>query len=242
MNPFGSSSSESEEEVEEEVDLEMWRSYPNKNLKDVREVLEEEDLLRQIHRENYYNGDKMDEIIKDVSETWKVNYIDYSNEILKHIRNKNFNSWVTDAIEDVNKDLDLKDWYQNDKVPIKIRRLLEFNPFGLDNSFITRFFLEMLITEYIFDKEKTRSPLESLIYHGDFKYRDRLLFRYLYYKIQSVKDDRSYGIAMLSDKQGTGHLDDDTRGVIREYIGGSKKDPTGVDPKVSSSFQGKSVW
>ena len=70
MNPYGwsSSDSESEEEVEEEIDIEesksKWKSHPNENLPDVREVMRETNLL------------------------WYVNYHQYVRLILKNSETK----------------------------------------------------------------------------------------------------------------------------------------------------------
>lgn len=215
MNPYGSSSSESEEEVEEKYNWKQWESHPKMHLKDVREVLEEED-----------------------DETWKVDYSHFVNEIVRFsqiIKKKKFDFWVKDVVKDVNKDLDLKDWSEQ---PFNIKVQLEFSPDGPDNSVTRGYVINILCNR------QDSSPSRLIAYMKDhqFDYKDRLLVRYLYYKIQHVKDVRSFRIAMGSDKKGRGRLNDDVRGVIGEYVGESKKDPSGVDPKVSSSFQGKSVW
>ena len=236
MNPYRSSSDDSDSDTGEEK-LDMWRSYPNMALQDVREVLEEEDKLNQLPNRDSRKG----KYVENVIETWKVNYIHYSNEILKNLEDENFNSWVTDTINKVNRDLDLKDWFQNDEVPNDIRRRLELKPFGLDNSFITTYFISWLVRHYTYTKLK-ESPLQSVIQYNYFDYKHRLFVRYLYYKIQSVKDYKAFTIARLSDRRGTGYLDDDTRDNVGDFIAESKKDSSGVDPNVSSSFQGKSVW
>lgn len=208
MNPYGSSSSGS---GEEKYNWEQWNSHPKMHLKDVREVLEEED-----------------------DETWIVDYSHFVNEIVRFsriIKKKKFDFWVKDVVKDVNKDLDLKDWSEQ---PFNIKVQLEFSPDGPDNSVTRGYVINILCNR------QDSSPSRLIAYMKDhqFDYKDRLLVRYLYRKIQNVKDDRSFRIAMQSDKR----LNDDVRGVIGEYIGGSKKDPSGVDPKLSSSFQGKSVW
>ena len=148
-------------------------------------------------------------------------------------------------MKQVNKDLDLKDW-KDEKLKTKL--FLDFHDDDEYQKVISGYNFIDLLLKY---KDET-SPLEKLFEIYDvvdpFDYKDRLLVRYLVKYINYEKDGRNFAEVLQgdNDEEPTWRVAGDPTNRIMEFVGGKRnKDPFSrrkVDPKVSSSFQGKSVW
>lgn len=183
--------------------------------------------------------------MQETSNDWFINYYPYVSLVLQNSENKNFKKWVTLAVKQVNKDLDLKDL---SKEPIKIRSKIRMLNIYNDSHNVQESIKGDFITGLL-QYKKRRFPLDALI--NDYPQVDifdakaRLLVRYVVRAINE-NDGRNFAQVLQGDGKRKWRASGDTTNRIMEFVGGKrKKNPFGrkkVDPKVSSSFQGKKVW